>query len=640
MVRMMQFRASPAILLAALFALNARAALPTFVTKGDSKQLVVGGKPFLARGIELANWALDAPSDMQYADAYFTALKNAGFNFVLAPVSWTFLEPAEGSFNYEVIDGLIAAARSKGLKLGILWFGAIKNGNYWFAPDWFRSNPTRFFSAQTAAGVNNTAGVISPFCQAAMDADRTAFTQLMKRIKLDDPSGTVCVLMQPENETGLITQDETRDYCAQATAAWNAAVPAELMTYLTAHDGSLIPWLQTIWNAQGKRTSGTWSQVFGTDAKAQKIFMAYYIAKYVEYVAAGGLAEHDLPAYANDWLGSVGEPGGPIGGPEWELMDIWRAAAPHIEAYGPDIYQGNFKYWTDSFHQNGNPLIVPEAGCGSSSAAQCWYAYCKDDAICYSPYFYCAGNTEQTVDPSVFSAAVANMALGTSYKIIADMDSVILDKQDKSPAEITAFLKDGGESATDWQESFQGYTVKAHTNGGSGIPPFCAVLKMAANDFVAIGTKMTLTFTASGIAVVSAEKGRFVSNAWTKSAELALAKNGNDVSYTFSADATTIEQIRFRLSSPATVAEFSSGPASADFGLRIVKQGTLLICRLPHGEHATAVRIYAADGTLMQSVNVISGNSMAAMRPMPAGVYWAVMPMGTQQARIAFTTAQ
>ena len=627
-----------ALTIGAGFHLSGQPSLPSFVTKGTTGQLIVGGKPFLARGMELENGALDAPGDMQYANAYFAALKSIGVNLVLAPISWTFFESTEGNFNYSCIDGLINASRSHNIKLCVLWFGSIKNGNYWHAPGWFRDNPTKYFVAQDPSGKNTGSGNISPFCQAAMETDAKAYVQLMKRIKLDDPNGEVCVLMQPENETGCIDLDQTRDYHPLATAAWNGEVPVQLMAYLTKHDGALIPWLQTVWNAQGKRASGTWSQVFGTDAKAQHIFMAYYIARYVEYVAAAGAAEHNLPAFANDWLGGTTGPGGPMGGPEWQLFDVWRAAAPTIKAFGPDIYASNFKFWTDSFSQSGNPLIVPETGCGPRSAGQCWYVYCKNNGFCFSPYFYCPG--DGTVDPGAFASSATGMNLDVSYKIIAEMDSIILAKQGKTPVEMTAFLKDGSESANEWQQNFQGYMVKAAANPGSRIPPFSTVIKMAANDFVAIGSKMTLTFSAPGIAVVWAERGRFSGNAWAKSADLTLTTNGSDVSYAFSTEATTVEQIRFRLSSPATVAARAPKPVTADCGLRIAGQGSALVCWRAANAQAAIVRVYAVDGKLVQSVGIPTGGGSVALRAMRPGIYRAVMDGGAQQARIVVTTRQ
>ena len=79
--------------------------------------------------------------------------------------------------------------------------------------------------------------------------------------------------------------------------------------------------------------NGTWSQVFG--ATADQAFNAWYIARYVDEVAAAGKAELNLPMYVNaslsDPFTQEGAQYGASGGPNWNVIDIWKAAAPHID---------------------------------------------------------------------------------------------------------------------------------------------------------------------------------------------------------------------------------------------------------------------------------------------------------------------
>jgi len=43
------------------------------------------------------------------------------------------------------------------------------------------------------------------------------------------------------------------------------------------------------------------------------------------------------------------------------FLEVWRAAAPSVDFYPPDIYWPNFEYWVERYEIPGNPLFVPEA---------------------------------------------------------------------------------------------------------------------------------------------------------------------------------------------------------------------------------------------------------------------------------------
>jgi beta-galactosidase GanA len=49
-------------------------------------------------------------------------LLQMNLNSVVAPVYWELIEPAEGIFDFELVDGLIQKARKNNLKLVLLWF--------------------------------------------------------------------------------------------------------------------------------------------------------------------------------------------------------------------------------------------------------------------------------------------------------------------------------------------------------------------------------------------------------------------------------------------------------------------------------------------------------------------------------------
>jgi beta-galactosidase GanA len=110
--------------------------------------------------------------------------------------------------------------------------------------------------------------------------------------------------------------------------------------------------------------SGTWPEVFGKDA--DEFFHAYYIAKFCEELAAAGKAIKPLPMFTNV---ALRDPFNPTywekGGATDNVIHIWKAAAPHLEAVVPDIYNPDHKTvlkWLEQYSGPKNPLFVPEIG--------------------------------------------------------------------------------------------------------------------------------------------------------------------------------------------------------------------------------------------------------------------------------------
>ena len=109
---------------------RAAANIPHLRSIDGSKQLIVGGEPFLVLGAELQNSSLTSASFMQSVWPKLTA---ANINTALGCATWEQIEPEEGKFDFVELDQALHDACVHGVKLILLWFGSFKNGmsNIW-----------------------------------------------------------------------------------------------------------------------------------------------------------------------------------------------------------------------------------------------------------------------------------------------------------------------------------------------------------------------------------------------------------------------------------------------------------------------------------------------------------------------------
>jgi beta-galactosidase GanA len=341
-----------------LFCLLAAVFVPITVAQGiphldraqGSTQLIVGGKPFLILGGELENSSAGTAAQ---ADQILPRLARAHLNTVLMPVAWEQTEPVEGNFDFSILDHWIEQARSQHLHLVLLWFGSWKNAFSSYTPDWMKKDAKRFPRAVSPDG--HPMEMLSTVSQENLDADARTFRVLLHHVKEFDAGQQTVLMVQVENEVGVLGSE--RDYSAEANRLFKGAVPEGLMQYFRAHPNWLPAELNRTWNAQGHG----WHDVFGDHAP--EIFMAWNYARYIGQVAAAGKAEYAIPMYLNAWLPAPAERGGeyPSGGPNPLNFEIYRAAAPAIDFFSPDIYWPNFESWLQRYSDRDNPLFVPEA---------------------------------------------------------------------------------------------------------------------------------------------------------------------------------------------------------------------------------------------------------------------------------------
>ena len=313
--------------------------------------------PYPILGGELSNSATTSVEDI---DEVMPRMKALGLNTVLVPAYWELIEPVEGQFDFTLIDRTIDVARQEQLHVIFLWFGVWKNSMSCYAPGWFKQDTKRFPRAVTAEG--KPMEIASCFSDNVLQADLKAFSALMKHIKERDPQREVVIMMQIENEIGML--ESARDHSPMAEKAY-----------------------------QKER----WAERYGTDDYADEQFMALYYARYVEHLAKAARQIHDMPLYVNAAMNSRGRRPGeyPSAGPLAHLIDFWREGAPSIDLLAPDIYDTGFKSWAAQYAmpqrpQDGgkvkNRLFIPESRCCENSGVRALYAFGEHQALGFSPF--------------------------------------------------------------------------------------------------------------------------------------------------------------------------------------------------------------------------------------------------------------
>ncbi len=492
-----------------LFNINGHAGdliIPHLAKQGTAGQLIVNKKPFLLLSGELGN---SSASDLAYLRPIWPQLVKMHLNSVLAPIYWELIEPEQGRFDFTLVDSIIYAARKFNLKIVPLWFGSWKNSMSCYAPLWIKSDQQRFPRSRTRDG--QALEILTPFSEENRNADARAFAALMKHIRQVDEKEQTVIMVQVENEIGMIP--DARDYCDLANQAFVSPIPPELISYLYKNKNALLAEFLQMWEKTNFQTSGTFEQVFGKGLHTDELFMAWHFSRYTNFVAQAGKKEYPLPMYVNAALIRPGyQPGQyPSAGPLPHLMDIWRAGAPQIDFIAPDIYFKNFSEWCAKFDRSGNPLFIPEVD-NKQSAANAFYAFAQHNAMGYSPF-----SIESLEHPE-------NNHISRAYEVLHQLSPLILAHQGKGT--MAAALLDSSHHQTQRQLGDFAFTIRheyswpyAEKIPGE-MPRFGAMIcKLADDEFIIAGAGVVITFAATDgrhalAGIGSVDEGKFVDGRW------------------------------------------------------------------------------------------------------------------------------
>ncbi|HVU35094.1 MAG TPA: DUF5597 domain-containing protein [Opitutaceae bacterium] len=492
---------------------GATGAIPHLQRQGTATQLIVDGQPFIIHGGELGN----SSGEPAYLHSFWPKLKALHLNAVVAPVYWDQIEPAEGTFNFATVDGLLADARANNMRLVLLWFGSWKNSMSCYTPAWVKADTARFPRARSSSG--RGLEILSPFDAVNEQTDARAFATLMEHLKAVDGDQHTVVMVQVENEIGMIP--EARDHSPEAEKAFAASVPSELMSYLAAHSDTLQPALRQRWFNAGHKSAGTWTEVFGPGPATEEIFMAWYFARYTDAVAKAGKAAYPLPMYVNAALIRPGHQPGqyPSAGPLPQVFDVWRAGAPTIDLFAPDIYFQDFIGWARRYTEGGNGLFIPEAMRSPEAAANALYAIGGLNSMGFSAF-----GIESIGEP-------AAGLLAKSYDLLTQLTPLIVQHQGRGT--MFGLMSEGPEQRQPQQIEVNGYVVHVafETSTGpslaDGVPAGAGaaprfpsggiLIATGPNQFVLAGVGITAVFSARSAAqagILSTEEGHYSDGQW------------------------------------------------------------------------------------------------------------------------------
>jgi beta-galactosidase GanA len=511
------------------------APLPRMVHSAGKHALIVDGQPFLMLGAQ-ANNSSNYPAVLPQV---WPVIRQLHANTLEIPVAWEQMEPEEGCFDFSWVDALIPQARANNVRLVLLWFGTWKNTGPSYAPEWVKSDTKRFPRMMTKDG--KTHYVLSPHARSTLDADKRAFAALMRHIREVDAQHTV-IMVQVENETG--SYGSPRDFSRAAQRLFAEPIPAEL--------------------ARKVGKSGVWTQVFG--AKADQAFNAWYTGRYVDEVAAAGQAELNLPMYVNASLSNPFKESdaqySASGGPNWNVLDIWKAAAPHVALLAPDIYDRDDKIYLrqlDNYARADNALFVPETGNALEYSRFLWAALGKG-AIGWSPFGMDAtGYSNYPLGAKTLDADTLE-AFASKYALLAPIAREWARLAFDHPTWGAVRPGDGSDQSGvlgrwrittqygQWQFGEKDATwIKTDPNPNNDRPVGgAAVIQLGPDEFLVAGSDVRVRFALANAApvenvqFVDVEEGTFENGPW----RMARRWNGDQTDYGLNLTRPTLLKVR------------------------------------------------------------------------------------------------
>ena len=443
---------------------GAAAPIPHLVQKDGRHALIVDGKPYTMLAVQAHN-SSNYPAALPEV---WAGVRDAQANTLEIPVAWEQVESTEGKYDFSYVDTLVAQARQNKVRLVLLWFGTWKNTGPQYTPAWVKFNNARFPRMLDKEG--KTIYCLSPHGEETLKADQRAFVAFMAHLKKIDQEQRTVIMVQVENEVG--TYGAVRDFAPKAEAAFRQPVPAAVLARKKAPQP--------------------------------------------------GKAVYDLPMFVNNALRDPIEPMAPwkgnfaSGGPTFDVIDIYKAAAPHIDIAAPDQYapeSNKVSATLELFQRPDNALFMPEMG-NSANYARYIYQILGRGAIGVAPFGvdyadysnYPLGSKlkdKSMAEPfGKIYAAFRPMARLWAGWALEGRTAGIAESDARTPQTITLKNWSIAASFREWQFGERSEADKA---SGKDAPPGTeapaggvAVAQLGENEFIVIGQHVRLRFGGAG----------------------------------------------------------------------------------------------------------------------------------------------
>jgi beta-galactosidase GanA len=253
---------------------------------------------------------------------------------------------------------------------------------------------------------------------------------------------------------------------------------------------------------------------------------------------------------------------GASGGPNWTVIDVWKAAAPHIALVAPDIYDRDDKVYLkqlENYARSDNPLFVPETGNALEYSRFLWPSLGKGtigwspfgmDATGYSNYPLGA----KTLDPQTLEA------FATKYALLAPIAREWARLAYDHPTWGAARVSDGSDQSGvlgrwrittqygEWQFGEKNATwIKTDPNPTNDRPVGgAAVIQLGPDEFLVAGSDVRVRVGLANAApgenaqILDVEEGTFENGQW----RMARRWNGDQTDYGLNLTRPTLLKVR------------------------------------------------------------------------------------------------
>lgn len=454
---------------------------------------------------ELHNSSLSSAAHMS---TVWPNMRAMHVNTLLGSVTWEMIEPKEGHFDFRALDEVLAGARQHGMHLVLLWFGSFKNALSTYAPTWVKRDVERFprVHVREAGGRMRTLELVQPWNPRAWEADARAFAALMGHLREVDSVENTVIMVQVENETGLL--GDSRDGSRVADVLYEQTVPREVISHLKKEYHGLHAQFRRRWpNLLDSPKNPTWEEAFGVGVEAEEMFMAHAFSTYIGHVSKAGKAQYDIPMYTNVWLnmddptkldlegipdaqGVVGggiRPGVyPSGGPCPHTIDLWKFNAPNLDFISPDLYMHDYEDICQKYRHQNQPLFIPEQKRDEKGLRRTWLAYGSYQAMGCSPF-------------GIDSLEAATSPVTRHYRLLDSMSKHILDAQAQRPDDMMGFYFDEVDETKkerSWVKVFGEFevTVKRAFVFGKPGPGAGMIIRQPTGKFLLLGWGFNVSF--------------------------------------------------------------------------------------------------------------------------------------------------